>query len=83
MIENRGKQFMDRRVEKAFRKVERVLGPNGKWVADSQATDSANRSVDSEMGPVCGWVNFCLFLLLCLRVCLQATDEDVNMAVDK
>jgi hypothetical protein len=52
MIENRGKQFMNRRVEKTFRKVERVPGPNGNFATDSQAADSAIRSVDSGMGPV-------------------------------
>jgi hypothetical protein len=80
IIENRGKQFMDHPVEKTFRKVERLWGPDGRSVTDSQAADSANRSVDSRTCPVCGSVNFCLFLLLCLRVRLQATDEDVDIA---
>jgi len=80
IIENRGKQFMDRPVEKTFRQVERLWGPDGRSVTNSQAADSANRSVDSGTCPVCGSVNFCLFLLLCLRVRLQATDEDVDIA---
>ena len=83
MIENRNETFMDRPVEKTFREVEQVPRSNAKSVTDSQAADSAIRSALSGMRPVCGWVNFCLFLLLCLRVCLQATDEDVNMVVDK
>ena len=82
MIENRNETFMDRPVEKTFREVEQVPRSNAKSVTDSQAADSAIRSVDSGMRPVCGSANFCLFLLLCLRVCLQATDEDVDMAVD-
>ena len=83
MIENRGEEFMDHRVEKTFRKVERMRHPNGEWVTVSQNVDSVNQSVDSGMRPVCGSVNFCLFLLLCLWVCLQdSTDEDVDMADD-
>jgi len=81
MIKNRDEKFMHRRVEKTFREVEGVPRSNAKSVTDSQAADSANRSLDSGMRPVCGSVNFCLFLLLCLRVCLQATDEDIDMAL--
>jgi hypothetical protein len=77
IIENRGEQFMDHPVEKTFRREEGVPHSNGKSATGSQAADSAVRS---GMRHVCGSVNFCLFLLSCLRVRFQATDEDVNMA---
>jgi hypothetical protein len=83
MIKNCNQAFMIDRVKQTLREVEEVPRSNAKPVTDSQAADSAIRSLDSGMRSVCGSVNFCLFLLLCLRVCLQATDEDVNMVVDK
>ncbi len=71
MIDNRCEEFMDRRVEKTFRKEERLRHPNGMWATVSQNVDSVNRSVDSGMCPVCGSVNFYLLLSLCLWVCLH------------
>ena len=79
IIENRGKQFMNCRVKTTFRREEGVPHFNGKSATGSQAADLVARSVRSGMRQVCGPVNFC-FLLSCLRVRLQATNEDVNMA---
>jgi hypothetical protein len=79
IIENRGEKFMDCPVEKTFRIVEEVPHSNAKSATDSQKVDSLYRSVGPEILPVCESVNFCLFLLLCLRVCFQAMDEDVEM----
>jgi len=69
MIENCNQAFMKGRVKQTLREVEEVPRSIAKPVTDSQAADSAIRSLDSGMRSVCGSVNFCLFLLLCLRVC--------------
>jgi hypothetical protein len=49
MIDNHCEEFMDRRVEKTFRKVGRVPHSNAKSATVSQNVDSVNRSVDSGM----------------------------------
>jgi hypothetical protein len=69
MIKNCNQAFMIDRVKQTLREVEELPRSYAKPVTDSQAADSAIRSLDSGMRSVCGWVNFCLFLLLCLRVC--------------
>ena len=74
IIDNRGKEFMDHRVETIFRKVDGTQASNA-WSSTSiQSFDAANREGDIRVGCVCGPMNSCPFLLLCL----QGTD-DVEM----
>ena len=72
IIDNRGKEFMDHRVEKTFRKV-RGIGAYDTWPS-TQSSDAAAREGVIPVGGVCGSLNFYLFLLLCF----QGTD-DVEM----
>jgi hypothetical protein len=72
IIDNHGKEFMDHRVEKTFRKVK---GIQDAWSSTQfQSFDAAAREGVTPVGCVCGSMNSCLFLLLCL----QGTD-DVEM----
>jgi hypothetical protein len=77
MIENRGKEFMDRPIEKAFREVERAhwQHSNAKSTTGSEKFDAANRLVNSSVKPI----SVCSYR--CASVCLQATD-DIEMADD-
>jgi hypothetical protein len=91
MIDNKDEEFMHRRVKTIFRKVEGMQHSNAKSITDSQTFDVTKRLVSSSVKPpvdaanplvissvippVCGSMNFCLFLLLCLWVYLQAMDD--------
>ncbi len=74
IIDNHGKEFMDHRVEKTFRKVQGVQASDAHSFTHFQSVDSANREDVIPVGCVCGSMNSCPFLLLCL----QGTD-DVEM----
>jgi len=54
MIENRGKEFMDRPIEKAFREVERAHWQvsNANSTTGSEKFDAANRLVNSSVRPI-------------------------------
>ena len=67
IIDNRGKEFMNHRVETVFRKVDGTQASNA-WSSTSiQSFDAANREGDIQVGCVCGPMNSCPFLLLCLQ----------------
>jgi hypothetical protein len=75
IIDNRGKEFMDHRVEETFRKVGGIPGVFDGWSSTQfQSLDAAAQEGVTPVGCVCGSMNSCLFLLLRL----QGTD-DVEM----
>ena len=87
IIDNSGKEFMDRRVEKPFRKVHGIPASDGVSSTQFQSWDAATRAehrVDTAsiqegvipVGCVCGSMNSCLFLLLCSQ-----GRDDVEMDV--
>jgi hypothetical protein len=74
IIDNRGEEFMDHRVDKTFRKVQDIQASHGSSMAHLPSLDAASRESVDPVGCVCGSMNSCPFLLLCL----QGTD-DVEM----
>jgi hypothetical protein len=65
---------MDHRVEKTFRKVQGTRASHASSSTFLQSMDAATRNGVVQVGCVCGPMNSCPFLLLCL----QGTD-DVEM----
>jgi hypothetical protein len=80
IIDNRDKEFMDHRVEKTFRKVQGTRASHASSSTFFQSMDAATRNGVVQVGSscVCGPINSCPFLLLCL----QGTD-DVEMDDEK
>ena len=80
-IDNRGEEFMDHRVNKTFRKVRDMQHSHASAHSFLQSLDSGKRESVDPVGCVCGSMNSCLFLLLCL----QGTDDvemDGNQSTD-
>ena len=81
IINNRGREFMDHCVDKTFRKVHDMQGSHASAFTFFQSLDAANRECVNPVGCVCGSMNSCPFLLLCL----QGTDDvemDDNQSTD-
>ena len=78
IINNRGREFMDHYVNKGFRKVHEMQASHASSCTFFQSRDAANRKRVNPVGCVCGSMDSCLFLLLCL----QGTD-DVEMDVSQ
>lgn len=81
IIDNRGDEFMDHRVNKTFRKVRDMQHSHASAHSFLQSLDSGKRESVDSVGCVCGSMNSCLFLLLCL----QGTDDvemDGNQSTD-
>jgi len=76
IIDNHGKEFMDHPVEKTFRKVQGIEASDGWSSTFLQSLDAVTREDVIMVGCVCGSMNSCPFLLLCL----QGTD-DVEMMI--
>jgi hypothetical protein len=74
IINNSGKEFMDRRVTKTLRKVHRVQASHASsfsFFQSKQSYDAASRDCVNSVGCVCGSMDSCPFLLLFL----QGTDN--------
>jgi hypothetical protein len=77
IIDNRGKEFMDHRVEKTFRKVHGIPASNAVSSTQFQSFDTVTREV-IPVGCVYGSMNSCLFLLLCLQVTNDVEMNDIQ-----
>ena len=78
IIDNRGEEFMDRRIKTTFRKVEGVRASNAVSSTKAQSTDTAHRERFNSVGCVCGSMNSCLFLLLCLQGAGDVEMKDIQ-----
>ena len=67
IIDNRGKEFMDRPVKKTFRKVEGIQYSDGFSSTIHQSENSTKRESVNLVVGVCGSMNSFSFLLLCLQ----------------
>ena len=67
IIGNRDKEFMNHPVEKTFRKVEGLQHSNALSSALVQSLDANARQSVTSVSCVCGSMNSCPFLLLCLQ----------------
>jgi hypothetical protein len=61
IIDNRGEEFMDRRIEKTFRKVVGVQASNASSSIKALSFDATSRKRVNSVGCVCGSMNSCLF----------------------
>jgi hypothetical protein len=71
IIKNRGKGFMEHRADKIFRSPDSIQKYGVHSSSPVQSFDAAKPSGIISVGCLCGSVNFCPFLLLCL----QDTDD--------
>ena len=67
IIDNRGKEFMDHRVEKTFHLVRGVQASKGWSSTLLQSLDAEKQGRVNSVGCVCGTMNSSPFLLLCLQ----------------
>jgi hypothetical protein len=74
ILKNRDEDFMNHRVDKTFRDTHSIQKSGASSSSHMQSLDAAKRKRKGGklVGCVCGSVNFCPFLLLCL----QDTDDD-------
>jgi hypothetical protein len=67
IIKNRGEEFMRHRVDDTFRKVHGIQESSASSSTHLRSLDASMRVTAMLVGCVCGFVNFCPFLLLCLQ----------------
>jgi hypothetical protein len=67
IIKNRGEEFMHHRVDNTFRKVHGMQESGESSSTHLQLLDASMRVTATSVGCVCGSVNFCPFLMLCLQ----------------
>ena len=71
IINNHGKEFMDRCVTKTFRKVHDMQGCNASSFSFFQSLNATSRESVNQVGCACGTMDSCPFLMLFL----QGTDD--------
>jgi hypothetical protein len=77
IIKNRDKEFMDCRIDKTFRDVHSIQKFGASSSTHNQSSDAASRGGIESVGCVCGSMNFCPSLLLCLQDTVDVAMDDI------